>query len=452
MAIISANAVLASTNNTNVVAENKYRKVRNAYPREWNMSDFFSATAKATDIGFSIGVFVNTGMHDMLLSGEHKENMLSCLADIIAEYGSDQYALTHNGRDYTLGQVYDWLRDREDDQLREVNSNLEAFIDYAKMGKGDPLVLQPLLAKVADVRDNSLVYPELFMINNGSDEDAKYRVPAGRQAKQDYVLLPSLVCVELTRIANEIKQLEEALTEEEWFNVDAIPATLDASFPRNRGLRDEAISMRADWREVFANRKGKVSDAYQDALNTVVRPGIYNNELFRLDDTVTLEEVEDLRMHYAVEHARLTYRGRKDKVERNLDGSAKSYPDGLLWTNALGSYYIKALETAGLTGIYVPVMFDRHSTKYSRGSHPVVVESGLVFHSRDKSLLGKTKGDNVESGSFTMQDGMICIQEPAAEMHEDRTQINEDFDNPVNGFDGFNAYENMDDDAFMASL
>ena len=176
--------------------------------------------------------------------------------------------------------------------------------------------------------------------------------------------------------------------------------------------------LRSEWRDAFQGT-GSLDSRYQSAVKDVVNPSFK-----QWDD-------EDIMMQMAVEHARITYKGRKSQAERGEDGKFRNYPDGLLWTNTIGGYYIKALEAAGLTGLYVPVMFDRWSRNFSRGHFEVSILSGVVIKKDDGTLLGTTRtAVDVENGNYPMTDGMITVMEPAAELRESRAIVNEEFDNP----------------------
>src|ERR1035441_4791203 len=105
------------------------------------MVDFFEAVAAAKERALSIGVLVNALIKDSLLSGDHKENMLSVLADMIvdAEPGDAK------GQKDDLKRRYDKLRNRQDHILRVVASHLDDFIDMVKMGTGDMVAVAELL-------------------------------------------------------------------------------------------------------------------------------------------------------------------------------------------------------------------------------------------------------------------------------------------------------------------
>jgi hypothetical protein len=407
---------------------NKYRRTPR-YPRFWSKVDAFEATAAAKERKLSIGPVVNAVMLDILLSGEHKENMLTTLADQIAEKGADAYAFTKSigigenatYQTYTLGMVYDWLRNRPDHILRVVGSNLEAFIDYVKMGKGDPTVLEPLVKLITEVRDSSLVIPQSFLIERKLKGQTRVRVTERRLLARDFWVLPSLVCDALNQIKFEVDQLQEALVEEQWLNVDSLPESLSLAFPKDQASRDEAIDLRMKWGAAFSNRSGSdLESIYKSVVEEVVDPA-FNRPDFNAD----------IKMALAVEHARFTYKGRKTEARRNEDGSRRNYPDGLLWTNTVGTWYIKALEAAGLTGLYAPVEFDRWSRNYSRGEYQVNVIGNEVFNAIDGTYFGEVSDPEVTNGNYIMSDGMLTVIEPSTELYEDRNIVDETYSNPV---------------------
>jgi hypothetical protein len=334
-----------------------------------------------------------------------------------------------------LTESYTWLEDREDFQLREVASNLESFIDYIKMGKGDPLSLEPLVKKIAEVRDGSLVLPECWTYLG---KGGKGRISPKRLTAQDYTLAPSLVCDTLNTIRFKRDQLMEALRDEEWLMVERIPETLNEVFPREPGIRDEAYELRLMWRDAWDPfLTGQISTDLSGAYKIILAGGkvrLDNGEVRELEGIRPKfnQWDTDIRMSLAVEIARQTYRTRHTEAQRNLDGRRRGFSDGLLWTNTVGLFYIQALKEAGLTGLYVPVKFDRYSRNLSRATTQVQVTAGAVARKSDGFNIGFVMGQEVpEDGEYTMHDGMICVQEPADELRLGATDVDDELTNPV---------------------
>lgn len=414
----------------------KRQGVRRQFPCNWSMVDYFDAITRATETQITIGPVDNGGRLDLLLSGEHKENELRSIAARIEK-------CTDVDEKAKLQRAYTWLENREDHQLRQVMSNLESFIDFIKMGKGDQSVLQEMVGKISDVSQNSLVYPECW---TWLGRTGRGRVPATRLEAQDYILAPSLVCETLNTIRVERDKLMEALREEEWLMVQPIPAGLDVTFPRDSAIREEAFSLRSAWREAWDPFLTNQTLTDPDRAYKIILNG--GTVKLRGGETIEVEGIrtqfnqwkspdpkdpdQDLRPMLATEIARQTYRTRHSEAQRNMDGRRRSFSDGLLWTNCVGLMYIQALKEAGLTGLYMPVKFDRYSTSLGRGTIEVKLLGGIVTRKSDNFLIGYTLGEETpEDGDYVMKDGMICVQEPDAELRESADEFDEVFDNPV---------------------
>jgi hypothetical protein len=102
-----------------------------------------------------------------------------------------------------------------------------------------------------------------------------------------------------------------------------------------------------------------------------------------------------------------------------------------LWTNTVGLYYIQALKEAGLTGLYVPVRFDRHARHLGKGSVEVVVKCGMAIRASDGFVIGEVIGEEPPDGDYFMMDGIVCIQEPSPELRQGFCETDEEFLNPV---------------------
>jgi hypothetical protein len=407
--------------------DNKYMR-RRSYPAVWSMQDYFDAAVKATEQQLSIGPVDNAIRLDLLLSGENKQNML---VDLAQRIDSEENADVKD----KLTKAFVWLQDREDYQLREVASNLEHFIDYIKLGKGNPAVLEPLVSKMSDVRDSSLVLPECWTyLGRGG----KGRISVARQMAQDYVLAPSLPCATLNAIRLERDKLVEALRDEEWMMVERIPESLNLSFPRDKGTYDEALELRMIWRDTWdpfltGQTTIDVTSAYKIILNGG-KVTLQSGEVIDVEGIRSKFNQWDpeIRMSLAVEVARQTYRTRHSTALRGDDGRRRGFSDGLLWTNTIGLFYIQAMKEAGLTGLYLPVKFDKYSRNLSRGSVQVKVIGGIVERLADGFMIGYVMDEtNPEDGEYTMKDGMLCVQEPSEELTRSILDVEGDFLNPI---------------------
>jgi hypothetical protein len=324
---------------------------------------------------------------------------------------------------------------------RKVLSNEEAFIDAIKMGKGDAAALQLLVAELSDLALTVPVYPECWTWLgrlNAANGDPIGRIPAARRDAQDYVLAPSLICETLNEIRGERDLLLDALKEFEWTMVDRVPMTLNRAFPRDRGISDEAFELRSQWRKWWEPiLTGQCQIQPDEARKILIDGGeliLTSGKQVRIDGVRKLfcqSEDADIRLQEAVEIARQTYRTRYPTAAKDAHGNRRGFPDGLLWTNTVGLCYIQALKEAGLTGLYVPVRFDRHARHLGTGTMEVVVKCGMAIRACDGFVIGEVIGEEPPDGEYFMKDGMISIQEPSPELLQGISETDEEFLNPV---------------------
>ena len=410
------------------------------YPCAWSMADYFDAASKATEEQFTIGPIDNMCRLLFLLSGVHKQNMLRNLANRI-EHATDSDVKAK------LQKAFNSLAAFPEHPERTVLSNEEAFIDAIKMGKGDAAALQLLVAELSDLALTVPVYPECWTWLgrlNDANGNSIGRIPAARRDAQDFVLAPSLICETLNEIRNERDLLLGALKEFEWTMVDRVPTTLNRAFPRDRGISDEAFELRSQWRKWWEPiLTGQCQIDPDEARKVLIDGGeliLTSGKQVRIDGVRKLfyqSEDADIRLQEAVEIARQTYRTRYPTAAKDAHGNRRGFPDGLLWTNTVGLHYIQALKEAGLTGLYVPVRFDRHARHLGKGTMEVVVKCGMAIRANDGFVIGEVIGEEPPDGEFFMTDGMVCIQEPSLELRQGLCEIDEEFLNPVS--DAFDA-------------
>ena len=410
------------------------------YPCTWSMVDYFDAASKATEEQFTIGPIDNMCRLLFLLSGVHKQNMLRNLANRIRH-------ATDPAEKAKLQNAFNGLSVFPEHPERTVLSNEEAFIDSIKLGKGDAAALQLLVKELSDLALTVPVYPECWTWLGqlkDTNGDPIGRIPAARRDAQDYVLAPSLVCEILNEIRCERNLLLDALREFEWTMVDRVPMALNRKFPRDRGISDEAFELRSQWRQWWEPiLTGQCQIRPEECRKILIDGGelvFTSGKRVRIDGVHKLfYQWEDagIRLQEAVEIARQTYRTRYPTAAKDAHGNRRGFPDGLLWTNTVGLYYIQALKEAGLTGLYVPVRFDRHARHLHKGTLEIVVKCGMAIRACDGFMIGEVIGEEPPDGEYFMKDGMICIQQPSQELLQGIDDTNEEFLNPVS--DTFDA-------------
>jgi hypothetical protein len=410
------------------------------YPCAWSMVDYFEAASKATEEQFTIGPIDNMCRLLFLLSGVHKQNMLRNLANRVG-HATDPAEKTK------LQGAFNALTAFPEHPERKVLSNEETFIDAIKMGKGNAAALELLVAELSDLALTVPVFPECWTWLGqlkDANGDPIGRIPAARREAQDYVVAPSLICETLNEIRSERDLLLDALKEFEWTMVDRVPTTLNRAFPRDRGISDEAFELRSQWRQWWEPiLTGQCQIKPDDARKIFIDGGeliLTSGKQVKIDGVRKLfyrSDNTDIRLQEAVEIARQTYRTRYPTAAKDAHGNRRGFPDGLLWTNTVGLHYIQALKEAGLTGLYVPVCFDRQARHLCKGTVEVVVKCGIAIRACDGFVIGEVIGEEPPDGEYFMTDGMVCIQEPSPELLQSLCETDEEFLNPVS--DTFDA-------------
>ena len=403
-------------------------------PREWSLGDLHKSCADAVQVHLSIGPLDNAIRLDRQLSGDHKAFMLQYLFEKIKEYEAK------GDRDMVnlYAECAIWLEHREDDQLREIASNLEDFIDAVRMGRGDMALLGRLEEMANHVTQHSKVYPRCWTwMGRGKGG----RIPQFRIDVGDYVIAPSLLDETLDSILQDREWLEQALIEEEWRMVQPLPISLEVAFPRREVISNFAKQLRTLWYEgwqlwfngmVDRNRLEPVkASQISKAMKVIIEGGVFplkgGGELVVpgvrkqfLEATALFDQPgmydEALQAEVAVEVARRTYSQTYDEAQRNAEGNRRTYPDGLLWTNFMGKAFIKGLEMAGLTGVYIPVEFDRYDRALRQGRIQVKIVDGIITRLSDGHHIGMISDQVVPDGDYWMVDGLVYVKEASPEL------------------------------------
>lgn len=241
------------------------------------------------------------------------------------------------------------------------------------------------------------------------------------------------------------------------------PESLRAVFPWNADIAAEAREIRTLWRDWWTPfiMEHNVTPS-EKAYKIVTEGGVIT--LTDMDETGKKNLVIDvqgiypkfnawdpqLRLDIAAEIAFQTYRSRHGEAAKSETGLWRGFADGALWSSVIGMWYIQALELAGLTGLYLPVRFDRYSSNLRKGTVQVIVVGGMVKKLADNTIIGyliydkpvpETYDEDAEDGShkkgdtivYTMEDGIVTIKEPSTELTESVTELDETFTNPVEG-------------------
>lgn len=370
----------------------------------YSAQDFVTAMTDAKAFTLKIGQIVNLIMLDTLLSGENKQHMLEDLWKRLGECQKDPSK--HNTQEYQLlVECASWLVNREDYQLRDVASNLEAVIDFCQMGKGDRDMMDKLVSKVQAMlprkdRGQSVatikVYPKMWKMA-GTGFRGEGRAPKSLTEGIDYVTAPSLMCDALGKLETERQKLMEAFRQYEWKTITPVPPAVNDLFPADPDMRFIVEDIRKEWNaqmieqiKMFDTEREK---AYDKSLAWI------RKEFSEFD--------HDMQKAMAVEMKRRTQRYRTPVL--NEDGTTRHVPDSAFGNTFVFNLYCEAIEEAGIAGLYVPVEMDACSTHLKRQSVTVRVACGIVYVKADNFLVGFA---NCADGEYTMDGGEILVQEP----------------------------------------
>lgn len=371
----------------------------------YTAQDFVEAMNEAKAFNLKIGQVVNLIMLDTLLSGPNKQHMLENLYARLGAMQADP--AMHNTPEMALAiECTTWLANREDYQLREVASNLEAVIDFTQMGKGDRAQMEELVAKVQSMmprkdRGQSVatvkVYPKMWVMK-GTGFQGEGRAPKSLAEGVDFITAPSLMCDALAKLETERQQLMEAFRQYEWKTITPVPPAVNDLFPGDPDLRCVVEDIRKEWNAQMVE---------QLKLDEDTRDKEYKKSLAWMKQQFT-EFDPDTQKAMAVEMKRRCHRFRTPM--KSEDGSTRHVPDSAFGNTFVFNLYCEAIEEAGIAGLYAPVEMDAVSAHLKAVAVDVRVRQGVVFRKDDNFMVGLC--NTCPDGDFIMDGGEIMVQEP----------------------------------------
>jgi hypothetical protein len=369
-------------------------------------------TVRATKI--ILGAIVRCLELDTLDSGEHKANMLAHLADMInAEQDKDRKIWILNRRD--------WLKEREDYQLRDIATNLEAVVDYCILGRGDYKAINAMSKQCSEMRANTEVFPMLFTKHGP--------ISSKKQLGIDYLLAPSLACVALAEVEELRKEFQNDLRALEWKCITFVPDEVNDYFGFSQDISTIARDIRKDFNiKVAAAMSIDNRQLRQDSYNKAIYGNFHKcildgegkcpvkcprkGELIEEGLKQWMECYdEDTCRFIAVEMKRLCHHSAVQQL--NEDGTVRGVPDGVFNNNIIYNYYLDALDECGLTGKYLPVDLDQTALKQrvkDKIFDVVVSDRGVVLRKSDNFWVGTVDASN---GEYRLVNGMLEIRKPS---------------------------------------
>lgn len=349
-----------------------------------------------------LGSAVIFGMLDMLFSDPgHKASLL---ADLERQ-----------------GEVaaYKWLENYKPWQAANLMTNLELVVDGQVK---DPTLLKLVAEDLARIRkwhEECMVYPESL----------EHKIPAWKEFLGDYVISKSLMCRTLDAIGRVRDRLKAAFVRREYEIVAPADGVLRAYSPLTNDQRRNiqvflgGKSVRNEdgtWSRVDTGEMS-ISDQWKKEWEQVRLTGEDFNKAYM----PIVERIQErlagfndtTKEHIAVELYYRTYQ--KYQVTPMVDprtGEAISYWDALLWSPAFAPHFIRALNKAGVTGVYVPAeLMPEFRRDLLSSNVKVNVVDHIVYIADEEGAftirVGAMFGESYD-GMFNMYGGLVEFKRP----------------------------------------
>jgi hypothetical protein len=395
------------------------REVADVIGASYSAEDFIAAIQQVRQMSLKLGQIVNAITLDTLLSGKHKANMMSYLAELVqAEPDKDRKIWYLDKRE--------WLGNRADYQLRHVATNLEAVIDYCVQGKGEGAQFDDMVKLVNKMKAETQVFP-MYFAKKGTGFMGQGRISPTKRLGKDYVLAPSLLCVALNEVESEREQFVADLKAYEWECISFVPDAVDDMYGSSQDIIQIAKDLRK-WFRPLVIAAMSISDraVQREAYNSVLYGSFHKctvgvcvtncpdkNKLLDKGLKQMMEEHDaETRRFIAVEMKRLVHHNATQKLADN--GEVRGVPDGIFANNIMFAYYLEACDAAGITGKYIQVEIDNVSAtnKVKDKTMQVVVLDGIVTRKSDEFWIGTIDDPSVIDGEYKMVNGMLELRAP----------------------------------------
>lgn len=311
----------------------------------------------------SIGYVVNALMLDTVIT-DHKKELLD-------------YAINHLPKEEKVNNAITWMEQYPGNVLRGVAGQLEIVIDAIKKEGSD---LKAIGDEVRNFNNSFAVVPRFFT------SGGRYggRVPASRREGNHPVISLCSIDEELLDIHNKRLDLEDVVTDNSWQMLRPIAEEILTYPTVDPFSRQLALAMRQDYFYQRSEFERKIPRGGGEAEAKAVIESYK-----KIDESLVTKFggnplIIDAMAHLYV----MIYDNRRPEAPRRADGTAKPFPDGMLWGPRMSLLTIKMLEKVGLAGRFTPVDFDPEARKYKRQVVKVDVEGGIVKKQGTHEVLG----------------------------------------------------------------
>jgi hypothetical protein len=416
----------------------------------WNFKTFHDQLQVMTAFGVSLGVFINRGMLDSLLSGEHKEIALKSLHNRTCVFPEGFKAPSLGDLDELLGKgiidveqeyvptaegfvnmAIQWLEARPNYMASRAMTNSDKIIDWTVAHKGNKSIVDELVIEAAMVEDTPV-----FPISYAS------RIPAKRKLAGDYILVPTKQCEALSKLRAYRDGIFAEVKKFEFLLAKTMPKALNDIYPEDEGLREMMLAIRGWWNRNLQEARvdgiltpegySRVANGWDEKISTDSLDGkseetihhiglldLFTYQVVEINaDQVTLSDQKwssEVGVKFAISWLNHVY-SRKIDLEQT---EGRSFSDGV--PNWMLNLVFDGLEERGLTG-QVEFLNLNHWAKDN------ILEPVIIRAKKDGMCVLKSNGRRITSkpcwtlpdGEYVMSPaGVVVVEEADPELHSD---------------------------------
>lgn len=404
----------------------------------WNFNVFETQLQQFSSYQTSLGTFINRGMLDTLLSGEHREAILASLLsenlggmlpnnfkapskEDLGKLMPHFYDLIDPSYDEKTAASYiehvclPYCASRPDFLCRVAMSNSDLVIDYTQMRKGDKQVVDQLFDESA-LAIETPYFPVSY----------QDRMPAARKAAGNYVLVSTELCRCLAALTAERDRILEAGRQLEYLLIRPLSPKLVQMFGADDPtIRDHASYLRSEWgrgwnamREAgqlgqpggfdgltAKQRKEAFTKAYAELAEKLDREYRYDSD----GRPFTLET----RLAFCIAYLNGIYSRKNTEPRIDGQGFTQSVADAV--PNFMLLDLLTAETMAGLTGQVAFIQLNQCGRAYMAGHAlkvPVKILDGMILRYADGKSLSSAAYREIPDGTYLMSpEGVIVVKQ-----------------------------------------
>ena len=419
----------------------------------WNFKTFYDQLGSVLDFGVSLGTFINRGMLDSLLSGEHKELAIKSLLEgtfikpenfnapslgdldaLLGEDILDVYQEYNPDLENFVKTSIDWLTARPDYMAAFAMTNSDKIIDWTVAHKGSKSVVD-VLVKQAAIIEQTPVFPVSYA----------GRIPAKRKLAGDYLLVWTKQCLALKALREHRDAVLAEVKRFEFLLAKPFPKVVLDRYPEDEGMRGMMRAVRAWWTKSLQSARvggvltvegyDKVANGWDSKVTKgtlfgteevsetdVHHQGLLDLFTYQILDMgttpVTLSErqwSDETKIKLALSWLNYVYSRQVDPSKTE----GQSYSDGV--PNWMLSLVFNAIQEMGITGQVEFLSLNYWAKKNL--TEPVIIKSlknGMCILKDNGRVITTKPTWTLPDGEYVMSpSGVVVVSESIPELHSD---------------------------------